>query len=317
MTVGKSQLVFPVDSEWRGTHFHQVSAGYKMTADKLRPYNLARSDARAHPRGVSYQVPAAHRAAAFGLEDPDAVVLGYGALALYGLPYLVNSQDILLMKPGVARNVLATAFTPGLVRRGCRPTEVWTVWHGERELQVASPPAATIQALKIIRNNAKSGDVCALPRDVYLGIELVDCVRRHLGISVGDILAAGAGSIHRPWLTRVLALSSQYADSPKETQMRLLAKQVCDEFGVKLCEQVLITRGDRIVTRLDLGVPELRIGAMYDGTHHIETKQYHKDAQINVELINLDWKVPRFTHQNLHELPAVWRSLLEQALGSR
>lgn len=56
---------------------------------------------------------------------------------------------------------------------------------------------------------------------------------------------------------------------------------------------------------------------MYDGAHHIEVNQYHKDAQINVELINLGWKVPRFTNRNLHELPVVWRSLLEQALGRR
>lgn len=243
MAVGRSQLVFPVDVQWTGTQFHQVSASYKMPADKLRPYNLARNDARDHPRGVVYQVPAAHRAAAFGLENPDAVVLGFGALALYGLPYLADGRDTVLMKPAASRNVAATAFTPGFVRRGCRSSEVWTVRHGELELRVASPPAATIQALKVVRRHAKPGQVCGLPRDIYLAVELVDCVRRHLGVPAGDILAAGAGAIHRPWLAQVLALSSQHADSPKETEMRLLAKLVCGEFGVKLREQVRITRG--------------------------------------------------------------------------
>ena len=250
-----------------------------------------------------YQVPAAYRAAAFGIENPSTVVLAHGALALYGLRYRVEGKDTVLMDPSAERNSHGNIYKPSIVRRGCKPEHVWQVRHYGHAFQVASPAAATAQVLREIRRTSQSNGhtFAGHSMDLVEAITLIDCVRRHLGIDPTDIMQASSGTVCQRWLTRALAKSSKMADSPKETEMRLLAQMVCDEFGLRLEEQVVVRDRGKIVTTFDLAIPELGIGIMYDGAHHGEAKQWHKDAEINTDLTICGWRVLRFTSASLHK----------------
>ncbi|MHA5281968.1 endonuclease domain-containing protein [Corynebacterium sp. CQ3829_602738] len=250
-----------------------------------------------------YQVPAAYRAAAFGIENPSNVVLAHGALALYGLKYRVEGKDTVLMDPSAERNSHGNIYKPSIVRRGCKPEHVWQVRHYGHAFQVASPAAATAQVLREIRRTSQSNGAtfAGHSMDLVEAVTLIDCVRRHLGIDPVDILQASSGTVCQRWLTRALAKSSKLADSPKETEMRLLAQMVCDKFGLRLEEQVVVRDGGKIVTTFDLAIPELGIGIMYDGAHHGEAKQWHKDTEINTDLTICGWRVLRFTSASLHK----------------
>ncbi|OHR18445.1 hypothetical protein HMPREF2791_00200 [Corynebacterium sp. HMSC034A01] len=303
MNVGPENSLLPAGNLPQGMQTMQVSARFHMLAREQRSYELARADARNHPRGVIYQVPAAYRAAAFGIEKPSTVVLAHGALALYGLRYRVEGKDTVLMDPSAERNSHGNISKPSIVRRGCKPEHVWQVRHYGHELQVASPAAATAQVLREIRRSSPSNGATFAGHSIDLveAITLIDCVRRHLGIDPMEILKASSGTVCQRWLTRALAKSSKLADSPKETEMRLLAQMVCDEFGLLLEEQVVVRDGGKIVTTFDLAIPELGIGIMYDGAHHGEAKQWHKDAEINSDLTICGWRVLRFTSASLHK----------------
>ena len=303
MNVGPENSLLPAGNLPQGMQTMQVSARFHMLAREQRPYELARADSRNHPRGVIYQVPAAYRAAAFGIENPSTVVLAHGALALYGLKYRVEGKDTVLMDPSAERNSHGNISKPSIVRRGCKPEHVWQVRHYGHALQVASPAAATAQVLREIRRTSPSNGptFAGHSMDLVEAVTLIDCVRRHLGIDPMDILQASSGTVCQRWLTRALAKSSKLADSPKETEMRLLAQMVCDEFGLRLEEQVVVRDGGKIVTTFDLAIPELGIGIMYDGAHHGEAKQWHKDTEINSDLTICGWRGLRFTSASLHK----------------
>ena len=143
-------------------------------------------------------------------------------------------------------------------------------------------------------------------------IILIDCVRRHLGVSTAEILEACRGVVDQRWVSRALTHSSGLADSPKETEIRLLAKRVCREFGVQLEEQVVVQEGEKILTRFDLAIPELKIGIMYDGAHHGEDRQWKKDTEINTDLTVSGWRVLRYTSATLHKLVRQLAALIRE-----
>lgn len=81
--------------------------------------------ARHHPRSERYDVPAAVRAVVHAFERPRSVVCGFSALALYGLPYLVEGADTTLRAP-MGRCSPASAFALGRSwphPRGLRPRQ--------------------------------------------------------------------------------------------------------------------------------------------------------------------------------------------------
>lgn len=316
MSVGPENSLLPTTHPLQGIPTVRVSERFCIMTRLQRPFELARADSRQHPRNIIYQIPIAYRAAAYGIEDPDAVVLGYGALALYGLPYLVEGHDVVLMKPSADRNSHGNIRRPSLVRRGCKASDVWEVKSYGYSLRVAKPAAATAQALKEIRKSAASGTFAELGRDLVEAIILIDCVRRHLGVSTAEILEACRGVVDQRWVSRALTHSSGLADSPKETEIRLLAKRVCREFGVQLEEQVVVQEGEKILTRFDLAIPELKIGIMYDGGHHNSAGQWHKDTDINTGLAVAGWRVLRFTSANAHKLVDRLTAVLREVLGA-
>lgn len=295
-----------------GVSTHPVNGHFTVREEVLIPGPVAVAAAQWHPRKVIYRVPASCRAAAHALSNPGTTLAGFGALALYGLPVLVDACDTVLISPKLGRKALATSTTPGLVRGSPAAETVWRVFFNGEVLQLATPEKATVQALKAIRRGEAAWEVESLDNDpVFVrAVQLVDAVRRFLAITPEAIIVAGHKLIDDRWLASVVRASSALADSPKETEMRLIVKSLADKHGFTFHEQVPVRRQGRLVTTLDAAFMEPRYGFMYDGVHHWTKQQRVKDAQINIELQLVKVRCLRFATGTLCTIPSVTESLL-------
>lgn len=309
------QLATP-DSPVRGLRYVQVNDNYMIPDYKAIPRELTEQTLWQHPRHIGYDVPATFRAAAHSLAHPDCVLTGFGALAVYGLPHFADGCDTVLLNPHGKRRQQAESKRPAIVRGDLDPWDCWTLRMRKAPIRVASPPVAVTQALKAIRKGescwSTTGNGEFDPHFIR-AVQLVDAARRFVGVDVAQVLAAGQGTINLTWLATVLAHSSARADSPKETEMRLLTAGIARRHGVTMREQVAVTDGERIITRFDLALMEPQIGLMYDGAHHWENRQRQKDASINLEVTRLGWTPFRFASVSLESLP----TMLDQLLSAK
>lgn len=275
--------------------------------------NLA---ARHHPRSERYEVPAAVRAVVHAYERPGSVVCGFSALALYGLPYLVEGADTTLRAP-VERSSPASEFTPAVARLRAPHNETWTLTHRGISLRVATPARATVQALQQVRRGEHAWQTEQVPGmdcTTVRAIQLLDCVRRHLRLQVSEIRSAAAGQIDQRWLSKVLKHSRATADSPKETEMRLLLQPVAKRCGVTLVEQYPLIIDGRVVTTFDFAIPDLKLGIMFDGRHHWEHEQRQLDTTINLTSMLHGWTVPRAGSKSMQMCVQVVESELRKRL---
>lgn len=297
-----------------GLPTHPVNQHFAVPTDVLIPGPIATAAAISHPRRVVYRVPANCRAAAHALSHPGTTLSGFGALSLYGLPALVDMCDTVLINPKLGRKVLATSTQPGMVRGNPRPQDVWRVFFNGEVVQLATPALATIQALKVIRRGEAAWEVETVEDDPVLvrAVQLVDAVRRFLAVTPDALVRAGHKLIDDRWLASVISSSSALADSPKETEMRLILRRLADKHGLTFREQLPVRRENRLVTTLDAALIEPGYGFMYDGIHHWTKKQRVKDAEINIELQLLRVRPLRFATGTLCSIPAVTEDLLRR-----
>lgn len=166
-----------------------VNGKFQVPRHVLRPDSIVIRDSIRHPHRVRYPVPAEYRAAAHALANPGTTLTGFGALALYGLPYLVNAHDTVLISPKCGRKQWGTQFTPTVVRKPLRPGETWHVFCRGEPISVAAPPVAVVQALKLIRTQQCSWPVCGSEEEeVFVrATQLVDASRRFLGLTPEEI----------------------------------------------------------------------------------------------------------------------------------
>lgn len=300
--------------------FHQVNSRFGVHNNGLLDAGLATYHQRAHPCGIAYPVPAALRAAAHALTNPNFTVGGFGALALYGLEFLVEGTDTVLMTDLVTANRPASACAPAVLRWQPPRKHLWQVEVCGRSISIASPGLAVVQALAALRKEDVQWKVVDTPEHsatFIRAVQLVDAARNQLGVDSADILRAGPGRVDMRWLTQVIITSSALADSPKETEMRLLAEPVVDGFGLVLSEQVPVLINDKHITRFDLAIIELKIGIMFDGAHHWTKDRRDKDSEIDLSVIGEDWLSLRFSEGTLPGLPKRLPGVIEKRLASR
>lgn len=277
---------------------------------------LARANARFHPRRIMYRGPATSRAVAMALERPGHVVNGLGALALFGLDYFADACDTTLY--GDVRRVdHATRTTPLIQKNPGLPT--WNAYYYDAAFLVAPPAHAVVDALKLLRRGVHAWQVSAVPgmcaKDIR-AVQLIDATRRFLHLTPTHILEAARKRVDQRWLARICRLSSALADSPRETEMRLIALAVCQGYGLELTEQVPLMDGSRIVTTFDLAIVALMIGIMYDGEHHLQREQRDKDSRINTEAALMGWVVIRITSGTLHLLGRFIEAAIAARMGA-
>lgn len=271
-----------------------VNGEFQVPRHVLRPDSIVIRDSVRHPRRVRYQVPAKYRAVAHALAHRGTTLTGFGALALYGLPHLVDAHDTVLISPTLHAKKRGSTFEPALVRKQLEPEELWQMECRGELITVVAPPVAVVQALQLIRSRQCAWPVLASEDEEAFvrAVQLVDASRRFLALTPEAIAVAGKGRVNNRWLASVLKASSALAESPKETEMRLIAQEVARQFGLKLEEQVEFWANGKLVTRADLAFPEARIALYYDGRHH-------DDAQ------NLTWGFAREFRADCQLLRAV------------
>ena len=290
-----------------------VNGQFLVPRDYLRPSSVVLRDAVRHPRRVQYAVPAQYRAAACALTHPGTTLTGFGALALYGLPYLVDAHDVVLVSPTLSVKRWGRSFTPTLMRKQLKPNEVWKVVCRNVLINIATPPVAVAQALQLIRTQRCSWPVHATGDEEtrVRAVQLVDACRRFLGVAPEQITAAGRGRANNRWLADVLRASSVLADSPMETEMRLLAAPVARKFGLKLEEQFEFWADGQLISRADLAFPEAKVALYYDGGHHDEKGTRVRDTRIDLHLTSIAWRPLRYGTNMLgglaHHLEVVLR----------
>lgn len=279
-----------------------VTPNYWILHEHARPKSLATTQSLGHPRRIVYRAPALTRAVAMVLERPNHSISSLSALAVYGLPFFVDACDTTLNGP-VPRIVTATALAPHVARGNGGPT--WTVFIGELGMRVSPPGLAVIEGMRHIRSGVHSWPVQSVegltPVDIRC-IQLLDMARRHLGLRFEELFDAARGKVNKRWLAFICGHSSPLADSPKETEMRLICAQVCREFQLELEDQFPLFDDSRPLTQFDLAIPALKIAIMYDGEHHLQREQRDKDSRINIECTLQGWLVIRVTAGTLNKL---------------
>ena len=214
----------------------------------------------------------------------------------------------------------ASTFRPAVARLRAPHTETWTLTHRGVPIRAATPARATIQALQQIRAGEHSWQTEPIPgvaAEVVRAVQLVDCVRRHLGLQVPELQRVAAGQLSKRWLSKVLNLSRGTADSPKETELRLLLQPVVEKYNLTLVEQYPLVVGGRVVTTFDFAIPELKLGIMYDGSHHWTYDQRQLDTSINLTSMLHGWTVPRTASKSMRQCVEVVEAVLKQKLGIR
>ncbi|MCT1451707.1 hypothetical protein M3G18_02095 [Corynebacterium sp. p3-SID1145] len=277
----------------------RVSRRFFTTHPVLRPLELAGKNSLFHPRKIVYRVPAAARAVAMALERPDHSVGGMSALAVYGLRYFVDACDVALYGP-VAKTELGSVYAPSVFRDPKR--SVWIVRYHGQPIRISPPYDALIQALKHVRRGFDAWQIHPVPgldARTVRAVQLVDACRRRLNLDPSEIESCGKQRLAKRWLRQVLKLSSDGADSPKETEMRLLCSSVCRTHGLDLEEQVVLERGGKIITVFDLALSGLKIGIMYDGEDHLRRSRRDRDSRINMQAAVLGWTVLRVGKETL------------------
>lgn len=88
---------------------------------------------------------------------------------------------------------------------------------------------------------------------------------------------------------RVIQLVRDGVDSPPESELRLIALDA--GLPAPVVQHPVRDREGSIVARLDLGWPELRAGAEYDGLDHLDRQQQNVDIRRHNELRDLGWRV--------------------------
>lgn len=108
-------------------------------------------------------------------------------------------------------------------------------------------------------------------------------------------------------IREALALARERVESPKETETRLLLVEA------GLPEPVVqheVRDGGRLVVRIDLAYPELKIAIEYEGDgHRTDPAQWRRDIQRQRELEARGWIVIRLTQEDLRDPRHLLRSI--------
>jgi hypothetical protein len=102
-------------------------------------------------------------------------------------------------------------------------------------------------------------------------------------------------------IPRVVDMASPYAGSPMETRLRLLITTA----GLPRPEVQWVVQdvATRTAFWLDLAWPEPRIGIEYEGEPHTEPARVLRDIARTTRLVDLGWRVYRYTKRELYGEP--------------
>lgn len=108
-------------------------------------------------------------------------------------------------------------------------------------------------------------------------------------------------------LRRALELVDPVAESPKESELRVLLIE--SGFPWPISQHVVRERDSTFVARVDLAYPELLIAIEYEGDHHRERAQWRADLARRRRLESLGWRYITVTQADLDDPRALFADL--------
>jgi very-short-patch-repair endonuclease len=103
-------------------------------------------------------------------------------------------------------------------------------------------------------------------------------------------------------LRGLLTLAESLAESPMETRLRLLLLDA--DLPRPTAQHEVRDRRGRLIGRVDLAYPELRVALEYEGDHHRERAHFQRDVGRLNGLRAAGWLVLRFTADDVLRHPA-------------
>lgn len=296
--------------------------GLWVPGELLRASEQVIYGSRQHPRGIGYDLGAVTRMRMTALEHPEWVAAGLTGLAVWGLTYFCDDADTCVLSGG--RPHLATHAGAVTRRRSQGVQSDVSVYKPDPycpDLLTVPPVLALTGALRSLAKGEHSWYVLpgtGLSDDDLRAVQLIDAVSAIFGTAPDRWPQACFHQTSRSRLNRLVAFCDQGAESPMETVLRLLAGQILPGLVSQLViyqdgsvadpvhsgadpAHVGEYRTGRIVARLDLGHPALKLALQYDGAGHLTAARRDRDSKVNAELANLGWHVLRITYGHLRD----------------
>ncbi|AHW65185.1 hypothetical protein CGLY_13725 [Corynebacterium glyciniphilum AJ 3170] len=266
------------------------------------------------------------RAWAHHLVRPDAVLAGWAAAGVYGLrPDWCDSAPVLLLHGGTSRGStrsMKAACHP--VRPVIRPLPAGlkTMRPSRRfpQLKVVTPQVAAAHCLWTIMTGRHTWwvhDVPGMTREEVRAVQFLDAFCQCTWVTRAQILEETKGKVDRRVMERLLALADDGAQSPMETVLRLIVRDLLPQ-PFRWQSQIRVdlmpgaATGWTPRTLPDLGCEELKLALYYDGGHHDTASQTDVDFDQFHALRDLDWEALRFNKESIRS-PAMVRERVVKA----
>lgn len=305
-----------VDRDWT-----QVADGM-MVENTCLPGLADARDLGAFPACMVTRVRGLHQL------HPTFIVSGWAAAPFHGLLYWADSAAVLLLAEGRSNgsdrtetakgSPLSPAIRPlppgfDLERDTIAPDPLCP------QMRVVTAPVALAQCLRSVLSG-KHGwpvvEVDGLTDRQVRAVQLIDAFAQCSTVTWNQLEDAATGLISRRQLRRLSRLVAAGAESPRETELRLMVRDLLPA-GHRWETQVEVSYGEERswrgtrdrTTFFDIGCRSLRIGLYYDGKHHDEEGQVEKDFEQLQDLTDGEWIVVRVNRTLMKNRPKLMRQL--------
>ena len=273
----------------------------------VAPRALKRADcdislgARSHPQHLRFMFDAITRARGHHLGCPDGIISSWAAAAYAGLPFWAdNTHTTLMAKPGRRRST-----SPLLPNRQIARSNI-PIYQPDPDfpsLQVMQPELAAAYCLSDIYRGHHAWWANKVPgltfREVR-AVQFLDAMRFHTSLNTGSLLEDARDIFDHKRLQQLIRLSDPGAESPPETILRLIAAPLRPGLTTQI---PIFTTGclRKLLTIVDAGWKDIRVGLFYDGEHHLHRNQRDYDSEVWATMHELGWACLRITQGMLRE----------------
>jgi hypothetical protein len=201
------------------------------------------------------------------------VLAGFSASALYGARWIDASRPATIIDAN---------------RRRTRGITVWASTIDATETRV-------IDGMRVT-SPARTAQDLACRYSVDTAVAAIDALARATRLKVADVeLTPGRHGLKRA--RGALDLVDPGAESPRETWLRLLLIRA--GFPRPITQLSVYNGYGAVIAEVDLGWPDLKIAAEYEGDHHrTDRRQFRRDIGRIDALIEAGWIVIRVTSQD-------------------
>lgn len=250
-----------------------------------------------------------------------ASVVGFWAAAAYhGLPYWCDDAPVVLLRAsagcGDARSWVACRTPRVPVYRRFR-TGTATVPRDPAlpRLRVVEAAVAAGQCLHSLMNGTHGWDVPTVPgltdREVR-AVQFIDAFYQCTWLTADDIRRGARNYVDKALVNRLLALADTGAQSPRETLLRLYARDHLPEGHCWNSQvTVLLDPEGRPWKHLvaDLACEQLQIALFYDGAYHRAEERRSLDFEQVHRLRALDWESVRVGASLMEDVPQMMEDI--------